>query len=202
MKDTHIPDQILALASIMQPLGLIHDLAQKGACDAQSLQASLHSITNTGNSIDVLYSSKDELTVGLNTLKNVLTKSKNHRHILIYFMGLIKIEKLVRKHHDVSAIITHNIEPLQGLSLEEATNNHTVAKYAELYRNIAQLLDQKIIINGKQDYLTNTHLVNHIRALLLAGIRSVNLWRTLGGSMWQLIFNKKRIISRLDTVQI
>ncbi|WP_243260442.1 DUF489 family protein, partial [Pseudomonas aeruginosa] len=36
-----------------------------------------------------------------------------------------------------------------------------------------------------------------IRALLLAGIRSARLWRQLGGSRWQMVFSRRRLLNEL-----
>ena len=33
-----------------------------------------------------------------------------------------------------------------------------------------------------------------IRACLLAGIRSAVLWRQVGGSKWQLLFHRKKLV--------
>jgi len=36
-------------------------------------------------------------------------------------------------------------------------------------------------------------VINKIRALLLAGIRSAMLWRQCGGSRWRFIFFRRKI---------
>jgi high frequency lysogenization protein len=49
------------------------------------------------------------------------------------------------------------------------------------------------MVVGDQNYLGSQNTVNKIRALLLAGIRAVLLWRQCGGSRWKLLFFRKKI---------
>jgi high frequency lysogenization protein len=56
------------------------------------------------------------------------------------------------------------------------------------------------MVRGEQIYLSNQHTANHIRALLLAGIRAVSLWKTQGGKTWHLLFGKKKTLQHLNSL--
>ena len=53
-------------------------------------------------------------------------------------------------------------------------------------------------MTGDQGYLQQARIANQVRALLLAGIRSATLWRQVGGSRWQLIFQRKKLAQTVD----
>jgi high frequency lysogenization protein len=199
---SNLPDKVLALASIVQTTELIHNLAQKGECDALGCDASISSIAKSGNNIKEIYNSEEDLAIGLRALKRVLVKSKNNKEILIYFIGLIKMEKTLMQEKEMLIDIATGIESIKESKYFEFTHSNSIAKLADIYTQTAGNLNPRIIINGKRDNLTNKNIINHIRALLLAGLRSVSLWRTLGGNIWYLLFNKKKIINMLSAIKI
>jgi high frequency lysogenization protein len=58
------------------------------------------------------------------------------------------------------------------------------------------------MVSGEELYLSNERTANHIRALLLAGIRAVSLWKSQGGKPWHLIFQKKKIVNCVKSIDI
>jgi high frequency lysogenization protein len=56
------------------------------------------------------------------------------------------------------------------------------------------------MVRGEQIYLSNQHTANHIRALLLAGIRAVSLWKNQGGKTWHLLFGKKKTLQYIKSL--
>jgi len=69
-----------------------------------------------------------------------------------------------------------------------------------IYKNTIGSLNPTIMVRGEQIYLSNRHTANHIRALLLAGIRAVSLWKTQGGNTWQLLLNKKKTLECIKSL--
>jgi high frequency lysogenization protein len=56
------------------------------------------------------------------------------------------------------------------------------------------------MVNGEQQYLTRPDVVNKIRSVLLAGIRSAILWKQCGGSRWKFLFYRKKIQNELKSL--
>jgi high frequency lysogenization protein len=52
----------------------------------------------------------------------------------------------------------------------------------------------RIHVAGKREYISQAAILDKIRALLLAGIRSAVLWQQVGGSRWQLLLDRKKIV--------
>lgn len=193
-----LPENILALASIMQTTKLVNDLAVSGQCDAKSCDISIESLTKSGNKVSEIYSEKDDLCVGITALKEMLKKTSANKNILLYALSLMKLEKALMKEQKMLDIIAKNINEIKNTNYIDINHENSIAKLATTYKNSAGKLQPKIMINGKPENLKNHNVANHIRALLLAGIRSVSLWRSSKGSVIQLIFNKKKIISQLE----
>jgi high frequency lysogenization protein len=193
-----LPENILALASIVQTSALVNDLAIKGQCDAKSCDISIESLVKSGNKASEIYTTNGDLSIGIATLKQILKKSSANKNILIYSLSLIKLEKALMRESKMLDKIAGTINEIKNTNYIDVNHENSIAKLATTYKDSAGKLRPTIMINGKPENLKNHNVANHIRALLLAGIRSVSLWRNSGGSLLQLFFNKKKIIDQLD----
>jgi high frequency lysogenization protein len=77
-------------------------------------------------------------------------------------------------------------------------HENVLANLGEVYHSTISTLQPRIMVNGEQAYLSRPDIVNKIRALLLAGIRSVILWKQCGGARWKFIFYRKKIQKELE----
>ena len=50
------------------------------------------------------------------------------------------------------------------------------------------------MVQGNPVYLSQPGVVGEVRATLLAGLRSAVLWRQLGGSWWDLVLSRRRLV--------
>lgn len=196
-----LKQQTLALASLLQTTALVDQLASTGTCDGKSNKASLNSlVTNSTNVADVFASTHD-LSIGLRALSKVFgQKSKSMQNIIFYALALINLEKKLMKDKQLLAKITHEIEVIKKQDFFEIGHANSLARLAELYKTTLGELSPRIMISGEQMYLSNQHTANHIRALLLAGIRAVSLWKSQGGRTWQLLLNKKKTLKLVNTM--
>ena len=76
-----------------------------------------------------------------------------------------------------------------------------ITKLANTYSTTVSLLQPRIILNGKPEYLKQGHITEQIRAILLAGIRSAVLWTQMGGSQWQLLFKRKLLVDTANQLK-
>ncbi len=171
--------QTLALASIFQTTALVHQLASTGQCDSHSNKASLNSILSKSEDVDEIFSSPEDLRVGFESLKTLLDKkSISMQNIMLYSTALINLEKKLMKKPQLLTQISAEID----------------------YKNTLGSLNPTIMVRGEQIYLTNRQTANHIRALLLAGIRAVSLWKSQGGKTWHLLLNKKKTLRYVNSL--
>jgi high frequency lysogenization protein len=72
-------------------------------------------------------------------------------------------------------------------------HENVLANFADIYHQTISTLQPRIMVIGDQQYLSSPFTVNKIRSVLLAGIRSAQLWRQCGGSRWKLIFARSKL---------
>lgn len=195
-------DQTLALASILQTTALVDQLASTGTCDANSNQASLKSIITSSTKLEEVFNPKQDLLVGIAALKVVLgNKTKHIQQVILYALALINLEKKLMKNQTLLNQITLEINLIKNQNFFEIYHANSVARLAQLYKSTLGGLSPRIMVNGEEIYLSNKHTANHIRALLLAGIRAVSLWKSQGGKTWHLLFNKKKILNLIGSLE-
>ena len=193
--------QTLALASIFQSSSLVQQLASTGQCDSHSNKMSLNSIVIDSNSIDEIFTSPEDLQIGFNSLKDVLEKKSIDMHnVMLYVTALINLEKKLMKKPQLLKLITTEIELINRQEFFDINHSNSVARLAELYKNTLGSLSPTIMVRGEQIYLSNQKTANHIRALLLAGIRAVSLWKSQGGKTWHLLLNKKKTLQYIQSL--
>ena len=193
--------QTLALASIFQTTALVHQLASTGQCDSHSNKASLNSIVSQSDDVDEIFSSPEDLRVGFESLKTLLEKKPiSMQNIMLYSTALINLEKKLMKKPQLLTQISAEIDHIKKQDFFDIHHSNSIARLAELYKNTLGSLNPTIMVRGKQIYLTNRHTANHIRALLLAGIRAVSLWKSQGGKTWHLLLNKKKTLRYVNSL--
>ena len=193
--------QTLALASIIQTTALVHQLASTGQCDSHSNKASLNSIVSQSDDIDEIYTSPEDLRVGFESLKTLLEKKTiSMQNIMLYSTALINLEKKLMKKPQLLTQISAEIDHIKKQDFFDIHHSNSIARLAELYKNTLGSLNPTIMVRGEQIYLTNRHTANHIRALLLAGIRAVSLWKSQGGKTWHLLLNKKKTLRYVNSL--
>ena len=193
--------QTLALASIFQTTSLVHQLASTGQCDSHSNKASLNSIVSQSDHVDEIFTSPEDLRVGFESLKKLLEKKPiNMQNIMVYSTALINLEKKLMKKPQLLTQISSEIDFIKKQDFFDIHHSNSIARLAELYKNTLGNLNPTIMVRGEQIYLTNRHTANHIRALLLAGIRAVSLWKSQGGKTWHLLLNKKKTLRYVNSL--
>ncbi len=195
-------NRTLALASLLQTSTLVDQLASTGTCDNKSSEVSLKSIVANSTNIEEVFESPKDLSVGLRSLKTAFgKKQKSTQNIVFYSLALINLEKKLMKNQTFLSQITNEIEQIKQQDFFEISHSNSLARLAELYKTTLGKLNPRIMVNGNEAYLSNQRIANHIRALLLAGIRAASLWKSQGGKTWHLLFNKKqslKLIERMD----
>jgi len=163
-------DMALALAGVCQSVLLISQLAQKGEVDNQD-------------------------AFQTNTLIEQLTQL-NDKNLLNYWGSLLALESKLNKQPEIKQELGRRIArlPEQLAYHDNQFDDEMFSIMANIYVDTISPLGKRIHIIGSAYHLQQQSVQDKIRACLLAGIRSAVLWRQVGGSKWQLLFHRKKLV--------
>ena len=191
-----LTNQTIALAGIAQAAALAQQLATTGRADEQALSASLSSILKVNSdSVADVYNGLEGIRLGLTELSSQLT---GHRIVnpeqARYAASLVYLEKQVSNKPAMLKTISTGIDKATAQAEHFGLlHENVLASLGDLYHSTLSTLQPRIMINGQEEYLSNQNIVNKIRSVLLAGIRSALLWRQCGGSRWRFIIFRKKL---------
>jgi high frequency lysogenization protein len=198
-----LTNQTIALAGVAQAAALVQQLATRGTCDQEALNASIGSVLkiDSGSVLDV-YGGLNGLKLGLKQLQSQMTGYRvDNPEQARYAATLVFLENQLSSRKDLLDSIRGGIEKAQAQSEHFGVlHENVLANLGEVYHSTVSTLQPRIMVNGEQVYLSRPDTVNKIRALLLAGIRSVILWKQCGGARWKFIFYRKKIQKELENL--
>ena len=146
------------------------------------------------------YGSITNLNLGLHTLKKTLEQRRDQHAIerTRYAINLMYLENMLQKNVHAMTSLANQIERinLQYESVEESLAE-IIQNLGSLYREYISSLGPKIIVEGNPAYLKLEQHTNMIRALLLASIRAIVLWRQAQGKRWALLFGRHSILKNI-----
>lgn len=198
-----ITNQTIALAGIAQAAALVQQLATTGIADPIAMEASIGSVLkiDSDNVIDV-YGSLNGIELGLKQLSGQMTGYKiADPEQARYCASLVFLENQLSGRKDLLKSIQTGITKAQAQSeYFGLLHENVLANLGEIYQGTISTLQPRIMVNGEQAYLSRPDIANKIRACLLAGIRSVILWKQCGGARWKFLFFRKKIQAELKNL--
>ncbi|MCL7420619.1 MAG: high frequency lysogenization protein HflD [Methylobacter sp.] len=198
-----ITNQTIALAGIAQAAALVQQLATTGTADADAMEASIASILKIdSDSVTDIYGGLSGLKLGLEQLHEQMTGYKIvNPEQARYSASLVFLEKQLSGRKDMLKTIRNGVEKAKLQSEHFGPMHENVlANLGEIYHSTISTLQPRIMVNGEPGYLSRPDIVNKIRALLLAGIRSAILWKQCGGTRWKFLFFRKKIQVELENL--
>ena len=205
MIDSKQQDKTLALAGIFQAAKLVDLLSTTGKAPVESLAESINSIFQTNpSSVSEVYDSVSQAELGVYALQMALSNPRHQSasRWMTYSKALIRVERVTAKHQALHTLAKARIDHYKrhfGF-FDSVTCNSLISKLGNLYVDTAGLAKYRVIIHGQPSFLMSRIQKERLCAVLFAGIRSAHLWRELGGSEWELIFLKKRILRVANTL--
>lgn len=194
-------DRALALAGIVQACYLVDQVARRGIADSGPMEAILESLFQFDpDDVATTYGGIGHLLTGLRQLRDLLTSpTGKDAQLTRYVVTILNLErKLVKRTDmlsDIRARLGRTAEQVEHFSLLHGT---VLASLADIYVSSVSTLRPRVIVNGEPGYLSNPDNVNRIRALLLAAIRSAVLWRQCGGSRFQILLGRKKLLAEAE----
>ena len=197
-------DQTIALAGLYQALALTQQIARDGDTTSSCLPATLESILKIdADSFVDAYGMTKNLTLGLHTLSE--TMENRHDPDVIertrHAVSLMYLESRLYADTQVTRSLGDDIRCIASLYDSECTPIPELAQdLGRMYQTHISPLGPKVIIEGNPSYLKIEHYASMIRALLLAGIRAIVLWRQAQGNRWSLLVGRGSILRNIDAL--
>ena len=198
-----IYDRTLAFAGLCQAVKLVQDVARDGTCDRDALLVSLNSITITDPDQTIAtFGDESQLQFGLDVLiKDINTTSANSE-LTQYIVGVLTIERKLSQRQDCLQQLADRLESIQRQRQHfDLLDTQMINNLAHIYKDIVSPIGPRIQVNGTPAQLQIDSVKDHVRALLLAAIRSAVLWRQVGGKRRHLLFGRKDLVAQAQLIQ-
>ncbi len=191
-----VTNQTIALAGIAHNCQLVQKLATTGTADDLAVETCISSVLKIDSeSVIDIYGGLENIKPGLEILQKQVTGNAIADHEQgRYAASLVFLERQLSNRPDMLNTIHHGLE--KSLAQSEAfgiLHENILASLGDLYHNTISTMQPRIMVNGEEEYLAQTAIVNKIRSLLLSGIRSAMLWRQCGGARWKFLFFRKKL---------
>ena len=189
----------MAFAGICQAAALVQQVARNGSCDEAALRESLSSIlvTNPSHPLEVYNNTHLAIRDGYRALVEQLGADGNQKNAELtrYVVSLIALERKLAKRKDLLGMLSERIGQIdRQLQHFDLLDEQIVSNMASIYSDLISPIGPRIQVAGTPLYLQQPMVQHKVRALLLAGIRAVVLWRQVGGSRTQIIFARKKMV--------
>jgi len=194
----NLTDRTLALAGVFQAAYLVDQVARRGLLPQAEFETSIGSLFEMSPpTAEAVFGSRFEIRRGLQTLAEQLEGNEDKRNIYImrYAISLLQLERKLSKQPRMLKQIADNLDGA-GHQLQHfgQTHSNVIARLADIYIHTISTLSPRIMVSGENNHLQNQDNANKVRALLLAGIRAAVLWRQSGGTRWQLLFQRRKLL--------
>lgn len=198
-------EQVIAFAGIWQAAKLVQQVARQGKADNADMEVCIKSLFEMNPATtEAVYGELKGLTTGFNTLLDQFGDAANQRDMELtkYVIALMHLERKLIQQPEMLEKISRGLElaKSQAEHFGASTHENVIANIGDLYSNTISTLTPKIIVQGEQGYLSNSANAAKVRALLLAGIRSVVLWYQCGGRRLGLIFSRKKLLNQTKSL--
>ena len=194
----NMKNRTIALAGVCQAAYFANELASTGKVrDLNGLEALINSlyIIDCDDISDIYGSDLTNINTGLKTVSYAFNRDPDYLTVLKYTLTLLTLERKLNKRTDYLEKIQKGILDSKLLQLpEDPQTPAVITKLANVYSSTVSMLQPRIILNGKPEYLKQAAVTEKIRTTLLAGIRSAVLWTQMGGTQWQLLFKRKALV--------
>jgi len=201
MELKNLTNQAIALSGVAQAAALVQQWATTGSADAEAMEASVGSILKIdSDSVIDVYGGLSGLRLGLTQLNQQMISYKNVKPDQArYAATLVFLENQLSKRKDLLKTIETGVYKAQAQAEHFGLlHENVLSNLADVYSRTISSLQPKIMVNGLPGHLSRPETADKIRTCLLAGMRSVILWRQCGGRRWQLLLQRKKIQQELE----
>ena len=196
-------ERTLALAGVFQATELVRQAASHGTWSGFAATCSLNSLFRLeADSIADVYGGTERMRLGIETMLAVLQGENRYADTLRYVVGLLQLEKKFRRSTRMQEEVGRRLLEVSQMDPEleqHEREDRQAHEISGLYSDTISTISPRIIVSGNPQYLQNDRTVDWVRTLLLAGLRSATLWDQLGGSRFELMFGRKKIMQEAQS---
>lgn len=197
-----VENQTIALASLMQSLSLVDELANKGNCDQDQYKYALEPLfLDPADNAAPSFGGVETVHAGLRLLGDINHSSANPsaRSAMNYAVAVLHLERSLSKQDGMLGVISSRLTHV-GFNQKhfEADPKAIAAAIAAIYQDTLSTLSFRIQVQGNPLHLGDKYTADRIRALLLASVRATRLWRQFGGRRLNLLLGRRRIMRCAD----
>ncbi|WP_369938739.1 high frequency lysogenization protein HflD [Xanthomonas medicagonis] len=193
--------RVLALAGVAQALQQVRRIAETGQSEASQVRTLLDSVFRTDAATpEAVYGRAGDLAPGLRLLHNYFRNQGQDEALPRLALAVLQLERRFIRDADTGAKVTAGIARVAPLLERHGDSAHpeVIGALGQLYADTISHLRPRVMVQGNPHYLGQAGVVAEIRALLLAAMRSAVLWRQMGGSLWDFLLAKRRMIEAAD----
>lgn len=195
----------IGLAGVFQSAAMVERLAKTGYLRTAGFETAVHSVfEQQPASAESVFGGVHHLEDGLSTLLAVLKDHRNpaHSDILRYTLGMFHLQKKLSKRRDMLQVLSARLEKAEQQAKHFGkTHENVVSNLAGIYTDTISTFPYRIQVTGEYNYLQQPRVASQVRVLLLAGIRAATLWRQAGGSRWQFLTSRRKLIAAAEALQ-
>lgn len=197
MISQQLKEQTLALAGVFQAAELVHQAATTGQWSGYAAEQSIQSLFELEPAtVEDVFTGEFGVNLGLKSLRGALSGEQQNAQPLAYAIELLQLERKYRANTKMRQSIGKSLSAIRQMSSTDIDLKDAQANaLGELYQQTISTLSTRIVVNGKPVYLQNDRTLSWVRSLLFAGLRSTRLWVQLGGSRFDLMFGRKKILA-------
>ena len=192
--DDAVREQTLALAALFQALSEIRRTARSGQCNGEDVTTCLNGLLLPfDGSVGDAFGGEERLLPGLQRLRDQLADPRD-TELTRYAVVLMHLERKLMRRRRLLSELADGLAQAQRQA-EHFDNGHenVISGLADLYARTVSSLRPQILVQGERRWLEDTRNAERVRALLLASIRAITLWRNAGGSRVRLILGRNRL---------
>lgn len=195
-----IDDRVLALAGLLQALVQVRRIADTGQFESRQVETALDSVLRIDAAdTEAVYGSAGNLRSGLHQLRDYLAHGNKDEALGRLVLAVLQLERRFIRSQRMADTVQDGLRKLARPDAAHAsTDPETIAQLAKLYADTISTLRPRVMVQGNPHYLGQAGVVAEIRALLLAALRSAVLWRQLGGSLWDFVFQRRAMAAAID----
>ena len=152
-----------------------------------------------------VYGGEAGVRLGLETMREKLTTTGKPADLEIarYVLGLSQLGARLARNGPMSQAVANEIEKL-GPEVRrqngEGLNSTVYAELARIYKDTISDLKPRIIVQGDHGHLSSPVVIDKVRTILFAGVRSAFLWNQLGGRRWHLVLRRKQTLALVEQI--
>lgn len=197
---TNIDDRVLALAGLLQALMQVRRIADTGQFESRQVETALDSVLRIDAAdTEAIYGSTGNLRNGMRLLRDYLAHGNKDEALGRLVLAVLQLERRFVRNRDMTSQVQQGLRKLGTPGTGQGgTDPARIEQLARLYADTISTLRPRVMVQGNPHYLGQAGVVAEIRALLLAALRSAVLWRQLGGSLWDFVFQRRAMAAALD----